>query len=138
MDTPEPPQVLVVAEDPLARLLTADLLVDAGFKTIEVSPDQALETLEERREVETVVLVAQGPNDIYLAYLSSVLREGWPNLELLELKEELIFCSGRRASATEESRLVTDRLVDTLQPALGLRARRIVQERDPRRRSSVH
>lgn len=137
MDTPEPPQVLVVAEDPLARLLTADLLVDAGFMTCEVSPDQALDVLYERPNVETVVLVSQGVNDIYLSYLGSVLRESWPQLELLELREELIFCTGRR-TGSEDPRTVNERLVTSLQPAVGGRASRTVQERDPRRRTSIH
>jgi len=76
--------VLLVEDEPLVRLVIAELLDEAGFRVIEaVNAAEALQVLESGLRVDVVlsdVEMPPGPDGYSLA---RHVRDGWPRIEVL-------------------------------------------------------
>ena len=76
--------VLVLDDEPLARMTLADMLYDAGFWTVEAeNADQALYLLESRDDIRIVfldVVMRQGIDGLALAKL---IRRRWPHINIV-------------------------------------------------------
>lgn len=89
-DTTERPSVvLVVEDDPLVRLVTEEVLVEAGFRVIEVpNADDALIVLEARPDIRFVVTDVEMPGTFDGFTLARLVRHRWPQVGI-------VVCSGR-------------------------------------------
>ena len=76
--------VLFVEDEPLVRMLGADVLTDAGFRVIEaVSPKEALALLQARPDVLVLVSdveMGNGPNGFHL---SQTVHQQWPGVGII-------------------------------------------------------
>jgi CheY-like chemotaxis protein len=76
--------VLVVDDEPLARMTLADMLYEAGFWTVEAqNADQALRFLESRDDIHIVfldIVMRQGIDGLALARL---IRRRWPHIHIV-------------------------------------------------------
>ncbi|NEU14828.1 response regulator [Methylobacterium sp. BTF04] len=81
--------VLVVEDDPLVRLVTEDVLTEAGFRVIEVpNADDALIVLEARPDIRFVVTDVEMPGTLNGLTLARHVRHRWPQVGI-------VVCSGR-------------------------------------------
>jgi len=76
--------ILVLDDEPLARMTLADMLYEAGFWTVEAEDaDQALHMLESRNDIRIVfldVVMRQGIDGLALAKL---IRRRWPHIKIV-------------------------------------------------------
>ena len=76
--------VLVVEDEPIQRMMAADLGRDAGFEPLEATDaTQAIEILGGRADVRVVftdMSMPRGPDGMTLA---AMIRERWPPIELI-------------------------------------------------------
>ena len=73
------PLVLVVDDEPLLRLMNADMLTDAGFEVIEAaSGDEALSLLEQNSDVRVVFTDVEMPGRIDGFALADRIERTWP------------------------------------------------------------
>lgn len=76
--------VLLVEDEPLIRLLGADVLEEAGFEVIEAaSGDEALCILETRPDVRVLFTDVNMPGSLDGLGLARVVHERWPEVRLL-------------------------------------------------------
>jgi DNA-binding NtrC family response regulator len=77
--------VLVVEDDPLVRFAAAEILVDAGFKTIEAADAaQALELLRsDDRTINILLTDVRMPGRMNGFELSLVAKRKWPELRVI-------------------------------------------------------
>ena len=82
INTPHaPPLVLVVDDEPLLRLVNADMLIDAGFEVIEAaSGDEALALLEQNSAVRVVFTDVEMPGRIDGFALADCIERTWPEI----------------------------------------------------------
>lgn len=76
------PQAILIAEhDDIVRMVTADLLMDAGFEILEVrTTTEAIATLEQRGTVQMLITGRRIPGDgIALAH---VVHKRWPSVSI--------------------------------------------------------
>lgn len=79
-------KVLVVDDDPLVRLVTADHLLDAGFEVLEApSADGALPLLESQADISAVVTDVRMPGTLNGLELAQIVRCRWPMLPIVVL-----------------------------------------------------
>ena len=87
-ESPEPPSVpapliLVVEDEPLVRMVTSEILMDAGFQVIEAAhAEQALAILEQA-PVALVLTDVDMPGELDGLALRGVLRERSPDLPVI-------------------------------------------------------
>ncbi|CAN5185741.1 hypothetical protein BH10PSE3_BH10PSE3_17660 [soil metagenome] len=78
-----PPLILVVEDEPLVRLITSEILIDAGFQVIEAAhAEQALAILEQA-PVALVLTDVDMPGELDGLALRGVLRERAPGLPVI-------------------------------------------------------
>lgn len=83
-----PSLVLVVEDDPLVRLVTEDVLTEAGFRVIEVpNADDALIALEARPDIRIIVTDVEMPGTFDGFTLARLVRHRWPQVGI-------VVCSG--------------------------------------------
>ncbi len=76
--------LLLVEDEPLIRLLGADVLEEAGFEVIEASDgDEALSVLEARPDVRVLFTDLNMPGSLDGLELARVVHERWPGVHLL-------------------------------------------------------
>jgi CheY-like chemotaxis protein len=76
--------VLLVEDEPLVRLVTSDVLLDAGFRVIEAAnAGEALAVLESGIVVDVLLADVDMPPGINGYTLAHQVRERWPELEIL-------------------------------------------------------
>ncbi len=76
--------VLVVEDEPLVRLLVAEVLSEAGFKVLEAAhAGEALAILNAGIAVEILYADVDMPPGINGYDLARRVREGWPGIEIL-------------------------------------------------------
>ena len=76
--------VLVVEDEPLVRLGAVDLVEGLGLCALEAAnADDALRTLEQRDDVAVVFTDIDMPGSTDGVGLSRIVRERWPQIELL-------------------------------------------------------
>ena len=76
--------VLVLDDEPLARMTLADMLYDAGFWTVEAdNADQALRLLESRDDIRIVFLDIVMRRGIDGLALAKLIRRRWPHIDIV-------------------------------------------------------
>jgi CheY-like chemotaxis protein len=76
--------VLVVEDEPLVRMLMADVLDEAGFKVFEVvNADEAMAVLQARSDVRAVVTDIEMPGSMNGLALARLVRERWPGIGIV-------------------------------------------------------
>ena len=76
--------VLLVEDEPLVRLLAADLLVEARFRVIEAAnAEEALTVLQAGVEVDVLLSDVEMPPGINGYALAQQVHEQWPEIEIL-------------------------------------------------------
>ncbi len=81
---PVPASVLVVEDEPLVRLLAADLLGEAGLKVVEAAnASEALTILKAGVEVHVLLADVDMPPGINGYELARAVHELWPGIEIL-------------------------------------------------------
>lgn len=76
--------VLVVEDEPLLRLITVEILEEAGFEVIEAAnADIAVRCLEARMDIRIVVTDVDMPGTIDGMKLAAAVRSRWPPIEIV-------------------------------------------------------
>lgn len=76
--------ILLVEDEPLVRLVGADLLEEAGFEVVEAADgDEALSILETRPDVQVLFTDINMPGSLDGLELARVVHERWPDVHLL-------------------------------------------------------
>jgi DNA-binding NtrC family response regulator len=76
--------ILVVEDETLIRMISAEMLQDAGFKVIEAeSADEALEILERAEGVQVLFTDIRMPGSMDGLELAALVHKRWPNIKLL-------------------------------------------------------
>ena len=76
--------VLLVEDEPLVRMVGADLLEEAGFEVVEAANgDEALLVLEARPDVRVLFTDINMPGSLDGLELAQVVHERWPEVGLL-------------------------------------------------------
>ncbi len=98
----ERPVVLIVEDEPLVRMLGADVLEEAGFEVVEAfNGDEALEVLDARPDVKVLFTDVNMPGSLDGLDLARVVHERRPDIKLLiasgqvRLSDEQIPDAGR-------------------------------------------
>ena len=79
-----PATILVVEDEILIRMNSADMLQDAGFSVIEAaSADDAIAQLEKAGHVELVFSDIDMPGSMNGLALAEIVHERWPDIRLL-------------------------------------------------------
>lgn len=104
--------VLVVEDQDLVRMATADFLAEAGFRVFEAAnADEALVALEARPDIRVVMTDVEMPGSMNGFELARTVRERWPSLPVIvtsgrlhpgadKLPEEIPFLAKPYGSAT--------------------------------------
>ena len=98
----ERPVVLIVEDEPLVRMLGADVLEEAGFEVVEAfNGDEALEMLEARPDIDVLFTDVNMPGSLDGLDLARVVHARRPDIKLLiasgqvRLSEDQIPDAGR-------------------------------------------
>jgi CheY-like chemotaxis protein len=76
--------VLLVEDEPLVRLVAADILVDANFRVIEAAnADEALTVLKAGVQVDVLLSDVEMPPGMNGYELAKQVSQGWPTVEIL-------------------------------------------------------
>lgn len=112
------PRVLVVDDEPLLRLMSADHLSDAGFDVLEASnAEEALRLLEEMDDISVVFTDVDMPGRLDGFELAERIEARWPRIGVLvtsggRLPEEMRPAGGRRFVAKPYRPAEVVRLID--------------------------
>ena len=83
-DASERPVVLLVEDEPLVRMFSADVLEEAGFEVIEAfNGDEALNVLDARHDIEVLFTDVNMPGSLDGLNLARVVHERRPSIKLL-------------------------------------------------------
>jgi len=82
--TTNPPVILVVEDDPFLRMVAVDLLMEAGFDTLE-APDAgfAIGILEKRADITFVFTDIDMPGEMDGLKLAACIRDRWPPIHIV-------------------------------------------------------
>ncbi len=76
--------VLVVEDEPLLLMMATDLVEEAGFEAVEArSADQAVEILQERKDIRIVFTDIDMPGSMNGMRLAAIVRDRWPPIEII-------------------------------------------------------
>lgn len=76
--------VLVVEDDPLLRMLAADLVEQAGFDALEAADaDEAVLILENRTDIRIVFTDIDMPGSMNGMLLAAAIRDRWPPIDII-------------------------------------------------------
>ena len=76
--------VLVVEDEPLVRMLAADIIREASYETIEAAnADSAIAILEAGRDIRIVFTGIDMPGSMDGLKLARAIRDRWPPIELV-------------------------------------------------------
>ena len=76
--------VLVVEDEPLLLMMATDLVEEAGFEAVEArSADQAVEILQERKDIRIVFTDIDMPGSMNGMRLAAMVRDRWPPIEII-------------------------------------------------------
>jgi two-component system, response regulator PdtaR len=80
----ERPVVLIVEDEPLVRMLGADVLEEAGFEVVEAfNGDEALKVLRARPEINVLFTDVNMPGSLDGLDLARIVHERRPDIKLL-------------------------------------------------------
>lgn len=78
------PTVLVVEDEPLLRMIAAELVEEAGFDAVEAATaDEAVKILEQRSDIRIVFTDIDMPGSLNGLKLAAMVRDRWPPIEIL-------------------------------------------------------
>jgi CheY-like chemotaxis protein len=81
---PERPVILIVEDEFLIRMQTADVIRDAGFEVVEaISADDAILILESRRDIRVVFTDIHMPGSMDGLKLAHAVRDRWPPVHII-------------------------------------------------------
>jgi CheY-like chemotaxis protein len=84
LDTIAKPIALVVDDEPLIRMDTADLISDAGYHVVEAATaDEAFEFLERYSSLQLLFTDVQTGGDLDGFELARKVAKRWPNIEVV-------------------------------------------------------
>lgn len=90
------PVVLIVEDEPLLRMMAADIVEDAGCMAIEASnADEAIVLLESRSDIRIVFTDIDMPGSMDGMRLAACIRDRWPPIDI-------ILTSGQGRPRTED------------------------------------
>jgi CheY-like chemotaxis protein len=76
--------VLLVEDEPLVRMLAADILEEAGFEVIEaITAPAALKLLEQRHDVKALFTDVDMPGGMNGLELARIVHARWPRIALV-------------------------------------------------------
>lgn len=76
--------VLVVEDDPLLRMMAADLVEQAGFDALEAADaDEAVLILENRTDIRIVFTDIDMPGSMNGMLLAASIRDRWPPIDII-------------------------------------------------------
>ena len=76
--------VLVVEDDPLLRMMAADLVERAGFEVVEAEDaDEAVRILETRTDIRIVFTDIDMPGSMNGMLLAAAVRDRWPPIDII-------------------------------------------------------
>jgi CheY-like chemotaxis protein len=79
-----PAVVLLVEDEPLVRMVAADVLYEAGYRVLEAADaDEALEILSVRPDVRVLVTDVKMPGEIDGIKLAHIVAKRWPQMSIL-------------------------------------------------------
>jgi len=79
-----PPVVLIVEDDQLLRLLTVDIVEDAGFEVLQaVNADEAVAILEARSDIALLLTDIDMPGSMDGVKLAHAVRDRWPPIKII-------------------------------------------------------
>jgi CheY-like chemotaxis protein len=82
--TPYRPVVLLVEDEFLVRMATADTLMDAGYEVIEASNAQAAqEILLHRGDIQVLFTDVKMPGAMDGLQLAALVRHRWPHIQII-------------------------------------------------------
>lgn len=83
-DKPVPQAILIVEDDQLLKLLTADIVEEAGFVALEASSaDEAVAILESRSDIALLVTDINMPGSMDGIKLAHAVRDRWPPIKII-------------------------------------------------------
>ena len=83
--------VLVVEDHPLVRMSVLEVIVEAGFETIEASSTaEAIRLLEARPDIHLVFTDAEMPGTMDGLELAHYIRNRWPPVKLIVVSGKLV------------------------------------------------
>lgn len=75
--------ILVVEDDPLVRIISADLLENEGFDiVVAADASEAIDVLERRTDIRAIFTDIDMPGSIDRLMLASVVRDRWPPIAI--------------------------------------------------------
>lgn len=76
--------MLLVEDEPLVRLVSSDMLAEAGFRTLEAcSADEAMEMLEAKPETVALVTDVRMPGSLDGFGLAQLVASRWPDMGIV-------------------------------------------------------
>ncbi|MBW6426020.1 response regulator [Rhizobium sp. XQZ8] len=81
---PRMPVVLVVEDEPLQRMMAADLVEDAGFDVVQAwGADEAIRILETRSDIRIVFTDVDMPGSMDGLKLAASVQDRWPPIQII-------------------------------------------------------
>ena len=78
------PTILIVEDDQLLKMLTTDIVQDAGFATLEASnADEAIAILATRPDIAMLLTDVSMPGTMNGLKLAHVVRARWPHIKII-------------------------------------------------------
>lgn len=116
------PVILVVEDEPLLRMMAADLVTEAGFDALEAADaDEAIAILQAHPEIRVVFTDIDLPGGLDGMKLAAAIRDRWPPVEIIMTSGHL-----KPAAADMPARSVFypkpyphDRVIATMQAMAG-------------------
>ena len=115
------PVVLVVEDEVLIRMNTAEIIEDAGFEVLEAAnADEAIALLEARRDIQVIFTDIDMPGSMNGIKLAQAVRGRWPPIKIIatsghfKLKAGDLPDDGRFLPKPYNSKQVSDILRDVM------------------------
>lgn len=88
----EPPLVLIVEDDFLVRMDTAEMVKRAGFRVIEAGDaDEAIRLLGEHSDIAAIFTDVEMPGSMNGLRLAHAVRDRWPPIKIIATSAHLDF-----------------------------------------------
>lgn len=107
----ERPVVLVVEDDILIRMDTADMITSAGYEVVEAgNADDAIDILQSRTVIDVVFTDVQMPGSMDGLRLATAVRDRWPPIKIITASGQIRINDGGLAKGSRFLRKPPTRL----------------------------
>ena len=80
----EPLEILLVEDEPVVRMIAADVLFDAGYRVVDASDaDEALRLLNLRADLQVLVTDVKMPGKLSGIELAAIVAGRWPDMGIV-------------------------------------------------------